>query len=72
MGSKPTIVFSLIEERSNKILFDFIERIAVVVRKDPSIKIVYFHNFSRFDGILLLKYSATHGVKYTFIPLMRN
>lgn len=68
----PTIVFSSFEERSNKILFDFIERIVVVVRKDPSIHIVYFHNFSRFDGIILLKYLATHGVKYTFKPLMRN
>lgn len=68
----PTIVFSSFEERSNKILFDFIERIVVVVRKDPSIHIVYFHNFSRFDGIILLKYLATHGVKYTFKPLMMN
>lgn len=68
----PTIVFPSIEDRSNKILFDFIERIAVVVRQDPSIKIVYFHNFSRFDGILLLRYFAIHGVKYKFIPLLRN
>jgi len=68
----PDIVFESFEERSNKMLFDFIERLAVVVRQNPSMKTVYFHNFSRFDGIILLKYLATHGVKYTFIPLMRN
>ncbi|XP_054789359.1 DNA polymerase-like [Prosopis cineraria] len=68
----PDIVFSSFEERSNKLLFDFIERIVVVVKKDPSIKVVYFHNFSRFDGIILMKFIATHGVKYTFTPLMRN
>ncbi|GKV53287.1 hypothetical protein SLEP1_g59819 [Rubroshorea leprosula] len=48
------------------------QRLAAVVRNEPSIKTVYFHNFSRFDGILILKYLATHGMKYTFIPLMRN
>lgn len=68
----PDIVFPSFDERSNKMLFDFIERIAVVVKQDRSIKNVYFHNFSRFDGIILLKYLATHSVKYTFIPLMRN
>lgn len=68
----PTIVFESFEKRSNKILFDFIERLAVVVRQNPSIQTVYVHNFSRFDGIILLKDFATHGVKYTFISLMRN
>ena len=68
----PDIVFETFEERSNKMLFDFIERLAVVVRKNTSIHTVYFHNFSRFDGIILLKYFATHGVKYTIKPLMRN
>lgn len=63
----PTIVFESFEERSNKMLFYFIERLAVVVRQNPSIQTVYFHNFSRFDGIILLINFATHGVKYTFI-----
>lgn len=45
---------------------------AVVVRKNPSIQTVYFHNFSRFDGILLLNHFATHDEKYTFQPLVRN
>lgn len=68
----PVIVFKTFEERSRKMLFDFIERLAVIVRQNPSIQTVYFHNFSRFDGILLLKHFATHGVKYRIKPLMRN
>lgn len=73
----PSIVFQTFEERSNKIMFDFLERLVVVIRmemkkKDSHLQIVYFHNFSRFDGIILLKYLATHGSKYTFKPLMRN
>lgn len=68
----PGVIFETFDERVDKMLFDFIERLAVVVRKNPLIQTVYFHNFSRFDGIILLKYLATHGVKYTFIPLMRN
>jgi hypothetical protein len=36
------------------------------------VKTVYFHNFSRFDGILLMKFLATHMVEYSIKPLMRN
>lgn len=68
----PDFVFKTFEERSNRMLFDFIERLAVVVRQNPSIRTVYFHNLSRFDGILLLKYLVTHGDKYKVKPLMRN
>lgn len=68
----PPTLFETFEDRSNKILFDFIERIAFVVKKDRSIKNVYFHNFSRFDGLILLKYFATRGEKYRINPLMRN
>lgn len=62
------------EERSHKMLFDFIERLSVVVKKDPSIKTVYFHNLGRFDGILLLKYLVSHdgSMKYSIKPIMRN
>lgn len=35
-------------------------------------KTVYFSNFSRFDGILLMKFLASHMVEYTIKPLMRN
>ncbi|KAK3027203.1 hypothetical protein RJ639_040374 [Escallonia herrerae] len=66
-------LYPTFNERSQKMMYKFIERLVVVVRLNPSIQTVYFHNFSRFDGILLLKYLATyHGEKYTIKPLMRN
>lgn len=68
----PFQIYETIHKRSNKMLYDFIERIGVVVRRNPSIKTVYFHNLSRFDGILLLKYFATYDEKYSFKPLLRN
>lgn len=69
----PSTLFPSFLERSSKVMFDFIERIVVLVRLNPSIKCVYFHNFSRFDGILLLKYlSKQDDKKYRFKPLMRN
>jgi len=44
-------------------LVEFIERIAQLVSKHNDVKTVYFHNFSRFDGILLMKFLATHMVE---------
>ena len=43
-------------ERNYKMLTEFINRLAHVVKKDPSIHTTYFHNLSRFDGYLFLKY----------------
>ena len=59
------------EKRSTQMLFDFIENLATAADQ-YNVRMVYFHNFSRFDGILLLKYFASYGVKYTVKPLMRN
>lgn len=59
------------EERSNRMLFDFLDRLAVVA-SSTKIQTVYFHNLSRFDGIILLKYYASHGDKYSIKPLIRN
>lgn len=50
---------------------DLIERICAIVRKDPSIKTVDFHNFSRFDGIMLVRHLSFYH-KYRLKPLMRN
>ena len=60
-----------LKDRSNRMLFGFLERLAAVAEK-TKIRTVYFHNFSRFNGILLLKYYASHGDKYSIKPLMRN
>ena len=65
-------VIDTFEERSIKILSQFIERLASLVKENPSIRTVYFHNFSRFDGIILLKHFILHEPKYTIKPLMRN
>lgn len=68
----PDYIYKTFDERVNKMLFDFLERVAVVVRKNPSLVTVYFHNLSRFDGILLLKYFVNNSEKYTVKPLIRN
>lgn len=49
-----TIVLDSFEERSTKVLRDLVLRISAIVRKEKEILTIYFHNFSRFDGILLL------------------
>lgn len=46
-------------------LVDFIERIAKLGSTHKGVKTVYFSNFSRFDGILLMKFLASHMVEYT-------
>jgi hypothetical protein len=60
------------EKRSEKVLFDLVLRISALVKKHKSLKTIYFHNFSRFDGILLLKHLACKHQKYMLKPLMRN
>lgn len=67
-----TSVFKTLQDRSNRMLSDFIERLVVVVRQNPLIRTVYFHNFSRFDGIMLLRHLVINGQKYTIKPIMRN
>jgi hypothetical protein len=53
------------------LLFGFLESLAWAAG-EANIKTVYFHNFSRFDGIILMKHYAKHGDKYSIKPLMRN
>lgn len=60
------------EERSIKMLVDFINRIAALGSPIDGVQTVYFHNFSRFDGILLMKFLVTHMGDYKIKPLMRN
>lgn len=67
-----SIILDSFEERSTKVFFDLIERISTIARQEKSILTVYFHNFSRFDGILLLKHLSCHHECYTLKPLMRN
>lgn len=64
-------VFKSFEERSQKLLHDFIFRIISIMKQNPSMKTVYFHNFSRFDGLFVLKHLALHH-KFQLKPLMRD
>lgn len=66
----PIQVFRSFPERSDKMLYDFIERLVVVCCSSDA-RIVYFQNLSRFDGILLLRYFVLTD-KYTFKPILRN
>ena len=65
------LVLPEFEDRSNKLMFGFLESLAWAAG-EAKIQTVYFHNFSRFDGIILMKHYAKHGDKYTIKPLMRN
>lgn len=67
-----SIILDSFEERSNKVLYDLVSRISTIVRQEQSALTIYFHNFSRFDGILLLKHLACHHKSYKIKPLMRN
>jgi hypothetical protein len=66
-------IFPSFQDRSNQMMVDFIKRLVVVVKQNPKIKAVYFHNLSRFDGILILKHMIIHhNTEYVLQPLMRN
>lgn len=67
-----TRVFKTFQDRSNRMLSDFIERLVVVVRQNPLIQTVYFHNFSRFDGIMLLRHLVINVKKYKIKPLIQD
>jgi len=66
------VVIEKFEDRSTKLLYDFILRIATIVKKERNPLTIFFHNFSRFDGIILLKHLACHHPSYKLKPLMRN
>ena len=67
-----SIILDSFEERSTKVLYDLVLRISRIVRQEQSPLTIYFHNFSRFDGIILLKHLACHHKSYKLKPLMRN
>ena len=67
-----SIILDEFEERSTKVLYDLVLRISKIARLEQSTLTIYFHNFSRFDGILLLKHLACHHKSYKLKPLMRN
>jgi hypothetical protein len=66
------IILDSFEERSTKVLYDLVLRISTIVRLEQKPLTIYFHNFSRFDGIFILKHIACHHKSYELKPLMRN
>lgn len=66
------LINSNFESRSNKILFEFLSKLELTVKKNPSLRTVYFHNLSRFDGIIILRYYTVMGEPYKLKTLMRN
>ncbi|GJT11239.1 DNA polymerase-like protein [Tanacetum coccineum] len=50
------VILDSFEERSRKVMIDLISMIERLVKQEKKAKTVYFHNFSRFDGIFLLKH----------------
>lgn len=66
------IILKNFEDRSTKLLKDFVTRISTIARKEKSVLTIYFHNFSRFDGIILLKHIACHHKNYRRKILLRN
>ncbi|KAM3204573.1 hypothetical protein P3L10_027982 [Capsicum annuum] len=68
----PVFLYDTFRKRSCKMLSDFFNRLAIVVRKNSSIHTIYFHNLSRFHGFLLLKYIASCNKKYRFNPFVRD
>lgn len=62
-----SIILDSFEERSTKVLYDLVLRISTIVRQEQSTLTIYFHNFSRFDG---LKHLACHHKSYKLKPLM--
>ncbi|KAL2930263.1 DNA polymerase [Bienertia sinuspersici] len=47
------IIYITQKESSTQVLDDLLKRIISIIRQNPEIQKVYFHNFSRFDGNFL-------------------
>lgn len=59
-------------DRSTSIFSSFMNYLESQVRSDRSCSVVYFHNFSQYDGILLTKHLVGYHSQYKLKPLMRN
>lgn len=60
-------------DQSEQVLRTFIKKILSEGRKIRKTPIIYFHNMSRFDGILLAQHLTTHHKhEWTIEPNMRN
>ncbi|GKC07567.1 DNA polymerase-like protein [Tanacetum coccineum] len=68
-----SILSDKFEDRSTRVLYEMIHRIEALGIREKRPFTVYFHNFSRFDGILLVRYLTSRvDDKLTLKPLIRN
>ena len=67
-----SIILDSFEDRSTKVLYDLVKRISTIARQEKGTLTIYFHNFSKFNGIFMLKHLACHHQSYKIKPLMRN
>ncbi|KAM0932114.1 putative ribonuclease H-like superfamily [Dioscorea sansibarensis] len=65
-----SLILDSFEERSTKVLYDLVLRIATIAREEKKTLTIYFHNFSRFDGIILLRHLACHHQNYKVKALL--
>lgn len=59
-------------DRSHKVIIDMMNRIQSISMQAGKPQIVYFHNFARFDGILIIRHLAFMESKFVLRPLIRN
>lgn len=58
--------------RSKAMMNSFLRFMEKMVKREKRKKIIYFHNFSRFDGILLISHIITNIPEWEVKPLMIN
>jgi hypothetical protein len=60
------------KDRSRRMMNAFHEGLLHTIHSNKEVRTVLFHNLSRFDGIILLKYYVLLGEPYSVQTLMRN
>ncbi|KAK4363265.1 hypothetical protein RND71_018506 [Anisodus tanguticus] len=69
--SKDYITINSFDERSSKVVEDFLSSIEHIAKGFRPALTIYFHNLGRFDGVFLLK-NLTSNWKGEVRPIMRN
>lgn len=58
--------------KSRMILNYFMDYVVATILVEKKMKVIYFHNLSRFDGIPLIKHIIANRPEWKLTPLMRN
>nr|AYM32740.1 DNA polymerase [Silene vulgaris] len=67
-------LFPKFEDRSQKLMLDFINRLITITRRNSKYKmnVIYFHNLSSFDGLFLIKHMIYNHQNYELKPIIRE